>query len=382
MVKKTKKTSRPIKIKGGSGTQVFDLDKFNAIYGKWKTDCSAKGDKLGLTSDVSLLELIKAHGIVARPYTKNPVSKDKGASTIIEMMDEWDNDIAILEIVDTIALDEIIKKLNEMADSDSDPRNIRFTVPIPSEVDEDTGDYDEDDVTEVYGHYRTPNYIAFRKILSEIPGSKINAETIEAVDSSWYAEGKGGTNSAEPPMWQALFSKGSNLVSLGLLGVCEEAKKLIDGAEIENLILPVMDEGDGLLAEEIFRIPAVNKWVMEKVGTATSPGVGINAKTLHWSDRPMHRDFQSQKFDVKGVSESNFIKRAAGYEKYAGTIKTVQFKVSRRQVRKLATLSKVCKKYQGRDVVYHISKETQKAKPKKAAKNKKEVKKWMEVIGK
>lgn len=382
MVKKTKKTSRPIKIKGGSGTQVFDLDKFNAIYDKWKNDCGAKGTKLGLTSDVSLLELVKAHGIVARPYTKNPVSKDKGAGNIIEMMDEWDNDIAILEIVDTIALDEIIKKLNDMADSDSDPRNIRFTVPIPSEVDEDTGDYDEDDVTEVYGHYRTPNYIQFRKILSEIPGSKINAETIEAVDSSWYSEGKGGTNSAEPPMWQALFSKGSNLVSLGLLGVCEEAKKLIDEAEIENLILPVMDEGDGLLAEEILRLPAVNKWVMEKVGTATSPGVGINAKTLHWSDRPMHRDFQSQKFDIKGVSESNFIKRAAGYEKYAGTIKTVQFIVSRRQVRKLATLSKVCKKYQGRDVVYHISKETQKAKPKKAVKKKKEVKKWMEVIGK
>ena len=132
MVKKTKKTSRPIKIKGGSGTQVFDLDKFNAIYDKWKNDCSAKGTKLGLTSDVSLLELVKAHGIVARPYTKNPVSKDKGAGNIIEMMDEWDNDIAILEIVDTIALDEIIKKLNDMADSDSDPRNIRFTVPIPS----------------------------------------------------------------------------------------------------------------------------------------------------------------------------------------------------------------------------------------------------------
>tara|TARA_R100000781_G_scaffold114667_1_gene86078 strand:+ start:651 stop:1796 length:1146 start_codon:yes stop_codon:yes gene_type:complete len=381
MVKKTKKTSRPIKIRGGSGTQVFDLDRFNAIYDKWKQDCEAKGTKLGLTSDVSLLELVKGHGVVARPYTKNAVSRDKGAGTILEMMDEWENDIAILEIVDTIALDEIIEKLTDMADSENDPRNIRFTVPKPSEVDEDTGDYDEDDVTEVYGHYRTPDYIAFRKILSEIPGSKINAETIEAVDSSWYAEGKGATNSAEPPMWQALFSKGSNLVSLGLLGVCEEAKKLIDEAEIENLILPVMDEGDGLLAEEIFRLPAVNKWVMEKVGTATSPGLGINSKTLHWSDRPMHREFQSEKFDVKGVSESNFIKRAAGYEKYAGTIKTVQFIVSRRQVRKLATVSKVCKKYPGRDVVYHVSKDTKKAKTKKNVK-KKEVKKWMEVIGK
>ena len=308
MVKKTKKTSRPIKIKGGSGTQVFDLDKFNAIYDKWKQECNVKGSALGLTSEVSLLELVSGHGVVARPYTKNTVSRDKGAGTILEMMDEWENDITILEMVDIIALDEIIEKLETMADSDNDPRNIRFTVPIPSEVDEDTGDYDEEDITEVYGHYRTPDYIEFRKILSEIPGSKVNAETIEAVDSSWYAEGKGATNSAEPPMWQALFSKGSNLVSLGLLSVCKEAKKLIGESEIENLVLPVMDEGDGLLAEEIFRLPAVKKWVMEKVGTATSPGVGINKKTLHWSDRPMHRDFQSQKFDVQGVAESNFIK--------------------------------------------------------------------------
>lgn len=381
MVKKTKKTSRPIRIKGGSGTQVFDLDRFNSIYTKWKEDCEVKGSALGLTSDVSLIELVRGHGVVARPYTKNPVSRDKGAGTIIEMMDEWDNDITTLEVVDSIALDEIIEKLEALADSDNDPRNIRFTVPKPSEVDEDTGDYDEDDVTEVYGHYRTPDYIAFRKILSEIPGSKVNAETIEAVDASWYAEGKGATNSAEPPMWQALFATNGDLVSKGLLEVCKEAKKVIIDTEIENLILPVMDEGDGLLAEEIFRLPDVKRWVMEKVGTATSPGDGINEKTLHWSDRPMHREFQAEKFDVEGVAESNFIKRAAGYEKYAGTIKTVQFIVSRRQVRKLATLSKVCKKYSGRDVVYHVSKDTKKAKPKKTTK-KREVKKWMEVIGK
>ena len=36
-----------------------------------------------------------------------------------------------------------------------------------------------------------------------------------------------------------------------------EAKKVIIDTEIENLILPVMDEGDGLLAEEIFRLPDV-----------------------------------------------------------------------------------------------------------------------------
>lgn len=376
MPKKTKKSSRPIKEKGSSATQEFDYDKFKVIFDKWQNDCKVSGSKLGLTSSATLLEIVNAHGVVARPYTKSPVSKDKGAGTIIELMEEWENDIAVLETVDLIALDEVIEKLNAMANSENDPRNIRFTVPILSEVNPDNGDYDEDDVTEVYGHYRTPDYIAFRKILADLPNSKINPESIEAVDSSWYAEGTDGKNTAEPPMWQALFATSGDIVSLGLLGVCQEAKKLIKETEIHNVILKVHDSGDGLLAEEVYKLPAVKSWLASKVGSSTSPGDGINPKTLHWKDRPMHSQISSEKFDVQGLAQSKFIKRAANFNKYAGTITTFQLDISRRQTRKLATLTGVCKKYKGRDVVYHVSKDAKKSK-----KTKKEVKKWMEIIG-
>jgi len=378
MPKKTKKSSRPIKEKGSSATQEFDYDAFKVIFDKWKTDCGASGSKLGLTSSATLLEIVSAHGVVARPYTKSPVSRDKGAGNIIELMEEWENDIAVLETVDLIALDEVIKKLEAMADSDSDPRNIRFTVPIISEVNPDNGDYDEDDVTAVYGHYRTPDYVAFRQILADLPNSKINAESIEAVDSSWYEEGTDGTNTAEPPMWQALFSTGGGIVSLGLLGVCKKAKELIKETEIDNVVLKVHDSGEGLLAEDIYKLPAVKRWLANMVGSNNSPGDGINPKTLHWKDRPMHSQISSERFDVQGLAQSKFIKRAANFDKYAGTIKTFQLDISRRQVRKLATLTGVCKKYQGRDVVYHISKDAKKSKKSKKGK---EVKKWMEVIG-
>ena len=77
-----------------------------------------------------LIDLIKNHGVVARPYTKNKVSRTEGAGSIVEMLEEWDNDAAILEEVDLEALDDVIKALDNMRDSDTDPRNIRFTYEV------------------------------------------------------------------------------------------------------------------------------------------------------------------------------------------------------------------------------------------------------------
>ena len=94
----------------------------------------------------------------------------------------------------------------------------------------------------------------------------------------------------------------------------------------------------------------------------------------------MHREISSQKFGVKGLAQTDFIKEAADFDKYVGTIETFQLDITRRQVRKLATLTGICKKYPGRDVVYHISKDAVKKKKKK--KETKGVKKsWQEIIG-
>ena len=369
-----KKASRPIKGRGYAGIQEFDYGKFQQMFDTWKTQCNVGGSKLGVTSETKLIDLIKNHGVVARPYTKNKVSRSEGAGSIVEMLEEWDNDAAILEEVDLEALDDVIKALDNMRDSDTDPRNIRFTVPIPSEVDEDTGDYDDDDVTIVYGHYRTPDYNKVREILSGVSGRE-KKETISPVNPSWYATGSDGKNTAKPPMWQALFANGDgDIVKYGLYYICQEAKKLTKKATITNLKLKVDDEGDGLLAADLIKIPSVKRWVESKVGTMTSPGPGINKKTLHWMDRPMYREAINEKFAVAGLNQSEFLKREGGLDEIAGTIKTFQLNISRRQVRKLATLTGKCKKYPGRDVVYHVSKDVKK---------KKEVKKsWEQIIGK
>ena len=383
MVKKPtkKKANRPIKAKGSSAVQEFDYSKFQTMFDAWKQQCGASGAKIGMTSGASLLDVIKQHGIAARPYTKDKLNREEGAVTIVELLEEWDNDATILEEVDVLELDKVISKLDKLRDSKADPRNIKFTVPIPGEIDEDTGDYDEDDTTTVYGHYRTPDYIKYRNILADIPGSKVNKETVEAAKSHWYEEGSNGKNTAKPPMWQALFATGDgDIVSTGLFKICQEAKKLIKDVKITNLKLKVDDDNLGLLAKDLFEIPSVKRWLLQQVGTQTTIGPGIDPKTKHWRDRPMHREISSQKFGVKGLAQTDFIKEAADFDKYVGTIETFQLDITRRQVRKLATLTGICKKYPGRDVVYHISKDAVKKKKKK--KETKGVKKsWQEIIG-
>jgi hypothetical protein len=367
-----KKGTRPFKHKGTTGIQQFDYESFGKAFDKWKQECSARGEALGLTSDISLLEAVKNHGVISRPYTKKKVSKDKGAATIIDMLEEWENDATVLQEVDKLALDKIIKKLDDMRDSEADPRNIVFTVPKPNAVDEDSGEYDEDDVTEVFGHYRTDDYIEFRKILANIPGSKIKEETIPKVNSSWYNTGK---NESKPPMWQALFSVGDgDIVSQGLYGICLLAKKLIKNAKITNVVIPLNDDTKGMLAEDVFKIPAVKQWFMERVGTTTTPGNGINPKTMHWKDRPMYNELTAAKFNVDGLKESNFIKRVADFEDYSGTLVTFQLDITRRQVRKLATLTGICKLNSTRTIAFHIEG--------KKKLEKKEVKKqWKEILG-
>tara|TARA_R110000824_G_scaffold35901_23_gene112036 strand:+ start:61 stop:1245 length:1185 start_codon:yes stop_codon:yes gene_type:complete len=349
-----KKSNRKINEKGSTATQEFDYAKFQTMFDKWKKECEASGEAIGMKADSSLFEVISNHGVVARPYTKNKLNRDEGAVTIIDMLTEWENDATVLETVDIKALDKVIEKLGTMADSKADPRNIKFTIPKPGEVDEDSGVYDDkNDVTEIHGHYRTQDYIDYRNILADIEGSKVSAESGEPANDNWYSE---APNEATPPMWQALFAgkagKG-DVVSLGLLEICQEAKKLTKGIKLKHVILEVDDDNQGLLAEDVYKIPSVQAWIKQQTGTAGTIGPGINPNTMHWKDRPMWNEIKGQKFAVKGLSQSNFIKDASDFDKYAGTIETFGLKISRRQTRKLATLTGVCEKYPTRDVVYH-----------------------------
>ena len=361
---KKKKGPRRFNIKGNGGIQRADVEKLQAMYEKWKTDCGASGKAIGVKSDLSLLDIISNHGVVSRPYTKKTVPKEKGAGTIIDMFEEWINDVAVIEKADVIALRQVIKKLNEMRDSDTDPRNIKFTVPIADDVDKDSGVYDDDSVKEVYGHYMTPDYVKFRNILAELPNSKVKKET-DPVNSSWYEEsalGSGsGKNKAKPPMWQALFATGGTTpVSVGLYKICEEAANVIKTTKIEEVVIVVDDDNKGALAEDLMKIPSIKQWVNKMVGTRTKIGPGINPRTLHWKSGPMREAFMRESFSLNN-SESETIKNAADIDDVVGKIENCKFKISIRQVRKLASLTKNAEKIQGRDVVRHISKPVKKS---------------------
>ena len=154
---------------------------------------------------------------------------------------------------------------------------------------------------------------------------------------------------------------------------------IIEHRTIINVALKVQDSGDGVLAEDIYRLPAVKQWFVEQVGSSSSPGKAINPRTLHFKDDSTRKALLTKKFNVSGLSQSNFIKDAANFDKYAGTIETFQLIISRRQTRKLATLTGVCKKYPTRDVVYHVSKDVKKNAKKTKGKVKKQ---WIEILGK
>jgi len=74
----------------------------------------------------------------------------------------------------------------------------------------------------------------------------------------------------------------------------------------------------------------------------------------------MQEAFNRETFDLTD-SESETLKRAADIDDIIGTITSVKFKISIRQVRKLASLTKNAEKIQGRDVVRHISKPVKKS---------------------
>jgi len=378
--KDKKKSNRKIDEKGSTAIQDFDYAKFQKMFNKWKEECGASGATIGMKSDASLLEVISNHGVVARPYTKNKLSAEEGATTIIKTLTDWENDATVLETVDIKALDKVIEKLKNMADSKADPRNIKFTIPKPGEVDEDTGVYDDKkDVTVIHGHYRTPDYIEYRNILADIDGSKVPKEPGEPAKENWYNE---APNEATPPMWQALFAgkagKG-DIVSLGLLEICQKAKELTKDIKLKHVILKVDDDNQGLLAEDIYKIPSVKAWVNQQTGTAGAIGPGINPNTMHWKDRPMWNAIKQVKFAVKGLAQSKFIKGAADFDKYAGTIVTFGLDISRRQTRKLATLTGVCEKYPTRDVVYHKGGK-QKLDKKSKKPEKKVEKSWRDIL--
>jgi len=356
-----KKAQTLVSIHGNEATQVFDYSKFKTAYDGWKNDCGISGEALHIKSSKSLLDLVSAHGDVqvARPYTDDPV--DDGAGNVIELLDK------IMEMEDAITTQDVLdlrkihKKLVDMADTKSDPRNIVFTVPIFRRVNRENADFDEEsDTKEIYGHYRTEDYVKYRNLKAKL-FNNVNPETIKAVPKDWYSESK---NTSEPPMWQALYAGGgktiqksvmikkSKLVSKGLLYILKDALKALDGVVLEHLKLKIVDSGKGTTAGELMQIPDVKDWIEEAVGKPNAEGWGINKTTGMFRDTHVTNRLKTFAFTNDNVRESKTVKRVADYDDIIGHVKGFTLIITRRQVRNLAILTGKCKKTPGKDTVY------------------------------
>tara|TARA_R100000152_G_C6781993_1_gene217893 strand:- start:7853 stop:9010 length:1158 start_codon:yes stop_codon:yes gene_type:complete len=348
--KSTKKSRITIERDGNEVEQVFDQAKFKKSFDKWKDDCAASGEDLRMkTNTNSLLDMVANHGKTHRPQTKD--KNAIGASEVVKKLSEiLDNEEGIEE-PDQKFIDDAIKQLEEI-EKENNPRNILFTIPIVSRVNRKTLEYDEDtDVVQIYGHYRTPDYVKFRNLKAKLR-ENVDKEDMPPAPTSWWDKDK---DKAKPPLWQALFADGDgDVVSKGLLPVLREAAEMVDddNIKLQHLRLRIKDSGSGATAKDLWSIPEVQKWVKQQVGKENNPGVGINKtsgnfRDSHYAETAM----PSVKFPVKSIRESNFIKDLAGFEDIVGNLITYSVIITRRQMRNLAILAG-CKKRPGKDTVY------------------------------
>lgn len=348
--KSTKKSRITIERDGNEVEQVFDQAKFKKSFDKWKDDCAASGEDLRMkTNTNSLLDMVANHGKTHRPQTKD--KNAIGASEVVKKLSEiLDNEEGIEE-PDQKFIDVAIKQLEEI-EKKNNPRNILFTIPIASRVNRKTLEYDEDtDVVQIYGHYRTPDYVKFRNLKAKLR-ENVDKEDMPPAPTSWWDKDK---DKAKPPLWQALFADGDgDVVSKGLLPVLREAAEMVDddNIKLQHLRLRIKDGGSGATAKDLWSIPEVQRWVKQQVGKKNNPGVGINKtsgnfRDSHYAETAM----PNVKFPVKSIRESNFIKDLAGFEDIVGNLITYSIIITRRQMRNLAILAG-CKKRPGKDTVY------------------------------
>jgi len=344
--KTTKKSRVTIENEGNTIEQVFDYAKFKTMFEKWKEDCGKSGEDLHTKSTTTLFTTVSNHG-----NTHRPQSKDKstlGAGEIVQKLDKLISDSEELENADEDFLDTAITQLKQV-EKKYNPRNILFTIPVWSRVNRKNLQYDEEsDVQQIFGHYRTPDYISFRNRKAELR-ENVEKETLPPAPKKWYATER---NKAEPPLWQALFATGQgDIVSHGLLSVLQEAKGIMKETVLEHLKLKIDDDGKGATAADVWELAEVKQWLKTVIGTSSNPGTGINKTTGMFRDDHLTRALSRDTFDIKSFSESKFAKEIAGFEDLIGKLRTYQITISRRQMRNLGILAGL-KRTPGKQTVF------------------------------
>ena len=396
----TKKSRRTVTVTNSDGnkviiTQTFDASVLKSQFNKWVTECKAATPeqmRIKGVKAINLLELVKKHGIENRPQAKNPVSEEDGIGSLIKEMSELvKDDKKILTKGFQKKVDEYIEHLNEMKDSDADPRNTPFTIPIFRRVNKKTAQFKKKNVKIHYGHYRTKDYNSFRNLKSKVFKNKEYAETLEAVPKSWATTSE---NTSKPPMWQALYAEGGGegmLVTTGLFTVLQSAKGVGKKVVNEHVKLVLRGVPRGGLSKELYSIDDIKETILQLVGNKDNIGRGVNPNTGNIRDDQITRMISRMTFKVDDETESNRIKDVYGVkEMLEAEVKGYSLDITRGMVKNLFLLTGLCARRSRKGPVYLKGYVTPKEKKEKveakkkekveAKKDKKLKKSWAEVL--
>ena len=229
MVKKTKKASKQFFDNVIEYEGEFDFPK---LYQEWKSECQKhdskaimsvgrmKDGKRDRTNPKDLYDQLEEHVTAAYRRPNSPNKGNTGTYRLLQQIDKFFTKTykgVLLEAHRPILLN-FKRKLSQFNQSEStlNPRNITFTRPAKFETSgKNKGKAIGTKTIVIYGHYADEYYKAKYEDTKGYQGK---------APRQWYSK---NTNTANPPLAQALFG-GGNLVKVGLIQVVNTAIQELD----------------------------------------------------------------------------------------------------------------------------------------------------------
>jgi len=303
--KKVKKTQVRVNVAGNEIIQSFDGESLKGLYKQWKTDASNIGN-LGITGDVTVLNLLEGHGIVGRGGVGSAVD-DTGAGGIIEVLDKVLLSGDLITEKEKIELEDVFKDLT-YAEANNNPKDTPFRVPVYDSYNKKSGKWEWETV---HGHYRTPGYVQKRTLPTEEGGDGSENE-LDPVPAEYF--------NGQPPMWKALFGSG---------GFKEITKGVMDVLPSAEVSIPMLNVRQAGAAEAIIKVEAVARTIKKKL-----LGDDFRKQDGTYDGNRGRNALQTIQF--KGGKQDDLIKDAAGIEDIEGDVAGYKLNVTPMMMRKIA----------------------------------------------
>lgn len=324
--KPVKKVEPVISMGNGKSRVEYSGETFSEMFKEWhSTAKEISAASMGVVKfKGTLLDILMRHGIDGRIMGNSGPKETPGLAKEIQFLSQFAKQPKFTP-EEVKELEKIVGILNTHggAESELNPRNIKFEgiVGIKPRTKKPVK-------KTIYGHYRTGDYVKYRK------DYKNKVESVKAADDSWWDTSKG---EATPPMWQAIYGDGglSPFNKPGLVAVVTEGIKAINAAVHhieENAPVKIEREGAAKFAYEgISEIRQMMKVMVRDDEFTTKAGNFATTKArTRLMDTPIN---------VANNTESERVKTLLNAKGTPGFVEDFYIYISRRQVNHMAKLA-------------------------------------------